>query len=275
MSIFSTRPKATVIIPIYKSALSWYEQISLRQCCKVLGDHPITLIKPHALSVEAYLPYHRNFLIESFDDQYFKNITGYNRLMLSSEFYERFLQYEFMLIYQLDAFVFKDELAQWCKKNYDYIGAPWLEAPFRRSFFENITHTWKLKKAYYENMKQEGTILPIDMQFTNRVGNGGFSLRRVKKFYKICRQEQQMIAYYNQHNEHHFFNEDVFWSLEVNRKRRKLKIPDYKKAVGFSIEFNPEYAFKLTKGKLPFGCHAWDLYSGFWWELLKNFDYEI
>jgi hypothetical protein len=108
------------------------------------------------------------------------------------------------------------------------------------------------------------------MQFTNRVGNGGFSLRRVKKFYKICREEQQMIAYYNLHNEHHFFNEDVFWSLETNRRHRKLKIPGYKKAVNFSIEFNPEYAFKLTKGRLPFGCHAWDLYSGFWWELLKN-----
>ena len=31
-----------------------------------------------------------------------------------------------MLIYQLDAFVFQDDLAYWCQQNYDYIGAPWL-----------------------------------------------------------------------------------------------------------------------------------------------------
>ena len=31
-----------------------------------------------------------------------------------------------MLIYQLDAYVFKDELLNWANKGYDYIGAPWL-----------------------------------------------------------------------------------------------------------------------------------------------------
>jgi hypothetical protein len=275
MKSSSSGPKATVIIPIYKSVLSPYEQISLRQCCKVLGNHPITLIKPHALAIDSYLSYHADYLIESFDDEYFKDVSGYNRLMLSSGFYERFLNYEHILIYQLDAFVFKDDLLRWCRKGYDYIGAPWLGTPFQGNIFRKRAYNGQLDKAYYRNIKQEGTILPIDMQFINRVGNGGFSLRRVRKFYEICRQEQEMIAYYNQHNEHHFFNEDVFWSLEVNRSQKKLKIPGYKEAVGFSIEFNPEYAFKLNKGRLPFGCHAWDLYSGFWWKILRDFGYDI
>ena len=70
-----------------------------------------------------------------------------------------------------------------------------------------------------------------------------------------------------------FFNEDVFWSLEVNRKKKQLKIPDYKKALCFSIEFKPEHAFALNKNHLPFGCHAWDCYIDFWRPVFKNIGY--
>lgn len=44
--------------------------------------------------------------------------------MLSAEFYDRFAAYEYVLIYQLDAFVFADRLAEFCQMGYDYIGAP-------------------------------------------------------------------------------------------------------------------------------------------------------
>lgn len=275
MRIFNFLRKATVIIPVYKSSLSHFEQISLTQCCKILGSHTITLIKPHSLSIELYTAYHANFIIEPFDDNYFKDIDGYNRLMLSAAFYERFLKYEYILIHQLDAFVFKDKLQYWCRKDYDYIGAPWLTNPFEGSDVERKIYLEELDRVYKHNIKHEESIVPVDSQFYNRVGNGGFSLRRVKKFYKICIEEKQLIAFYNQHTEHHFFNEDVFWSLEVNRQVMKLKIPDYKKAVFFSIEFKPEYAFVLTEGKLPFACHAWDLFLDFWRNKLKEFGYTV
>lgn len=47
--------------------------------------------------------------------------------MLTKEFYLRFRQWEYLLIYQLDAYVFQDELMDWCNKGYDYIGAPFLK----------------------------------------------------------------------------------------------------------------------------------------------------
>ena len=42
--------------------------------------------------------------------------------------------------------------------------------------------------------------------------------------------------------EHHF-NEDVWWCIELNRKKKNLKIPGYKEAVFFSFENEPERAF--------------------------------
>ena len=48
-------------------------------------------------------------------------------LMLSPFFYESFLDFKYVLIHQLDVFIFKDELNYWCNQNYDYIGAPWFK----------------------------------------------------------------------------------------------------------------------------------------------------
>jgi len=188
-------------------------------------------------------------------------------------FYERFLRYDFILIYQLDAFVFKDELAYWCRKENDYIGAPWLVQPFQReavdAFYARILYT-----TYFDR-GEVCSLSAADIKIANKVGNGGFSLRKVNKFYQICLQEQQMINFYKQNSQHHFFNEDVFWSLETCRREKQIKIPDFIEALGFSIEIQPEYAFTLTGNRLPFGCHAWPLFINFWRGMMNNFGYHI
>ena len=85
---------------------------------------------------------------------------------------------------------------------------------------------------------------------------------------------EEKIKYYNgQH--HHLYNEDVFWSLEVNRKRKHLEIPGYKKALRFSFELHPEYALQITRNRLPFGCHAWDLFPEFWSPYMKEAGYSV
>ena len=275
MNQFSVLRTAAVVIPVYKPDMSPDEEISFRQCVEVLKSHPIVLIKPHSLSIDTYLDIYPRLLVESFDDAYFQSIRGYNRLMLSADLYERFTAYEYILIHQLDAFVFRDELLHWCKKNYDYIGAPWLKPPGKENVFERIARARQSRKAYRENTKQPGSILPVEWQINNRVGNGGFSLRRVSKMLLICRQRRSMIEHYNRHNTHHLFNEDVFWALEPNRFGKVLAIPDYKKAARFSIEFHAVYAFELNKGKLPFGCHAWHLHRDFWEKIFQEAGHNI
>ncbi|WP_276089386.1 DUF5672 family protein [Pedobacter sp. JY14-1] len=249
-----------VVVPLYKSKLTATEEISLNQCFRILSDHDIIAVKPHHLD----LVNHADFTdVISFENSFFASISGYNKLMLSSEFYGKFLNYQYILIYQPDAYVFKDELIKWCSMGYDYIGAPWLrETPYPdlvkkiKSRIVNYIHV-------YRNIKQPHSSLPTDKQLENRVGNGGLSLRNTNKFYNICLTHQDEIQKYVQEI-HHRFNEDVFWSLEVNRKQRRLRIPDYRKAVYFAMETQLDHAFQITKGQLPFGCHAWDRYPEYW-----------
>ena len=54
----------------------------------------------------------------------------------------------------------------------------------------------------------------------------------------------------------HHYNEDAFWSIEVNRKKVVLNIPDYKVALKFAFELAPERAYKINNNQLPFGPYG-------------------
>lgn len=231
--------KAAVVIPIYKTDLTQTEKTSLDQCNRILGSYDIIYACPAGLNPSAKL---LPFKTEEFDKKYFQNIQGYNRLMLESHFYERFLEYDYILIYQLDAFVFQDELLFWCEKGYDYIGAPWLAS---RNAFSKMVKPFASK-----NLKKRE---PIFYQ----VGNGGFSLRKTKSFFDISKKLNGLIHdQLKEKKDEIYAIEDVFWSLRVPEYFPEFAIPDYKEAVKFSMDRKPDIAFKLNKQELPFGCHG-------------------
>ena len=253
--------KTAVVIPFYKTQLSDYERISLNQCLKVLGNHPIIAIKPDSIAEKEINQLSSFKIIKSFESSYFDNIAGYNRLMLAPEFYECFLEYEFILIYQLDAYVFRDELTLWSSKGFDYVGAPWIRDIDDSDIFKTIKTKFQTFIHKRNNVYVNG--LPSAKQFENQVGNGGFSLRRVQKFYDLSKKFSEKIKEYHSRTEHQF-HEDAFWSIEVNRKEKHLNIPGYKVALGFAFENSPDRAFRLANNHLPFGCHAWDEKLEFW-----------
>ena len=238
--------KDIVVIPVYKTSPDATERMSLRQCVKVLGGHDMCFVCPQELDVAAYTELAgRPFRTERFEGRYFQGIEGYNDLLKSRGFYERFASYGYMLIYQLDAWVFEDRLDYWCGKGYDYVGAPWFEG-------------WRNHEEGYGFMC---------------VGNGGFSLRKVDKFLKITNPSQLLYGFwkrlkFGRKSVGEYMEtkkdrwEDVFFCYDLKGTRLELKTPSCRKASMFSIETSPEYIFKeVNRGQLPFGCHAWKRYQ--------------
>lgn len=264
--------KVAVVIPFYKDKLSAFEKIALEQARKVLFSYPIIAIKPESLILTGEINAFPFTDIISFDDNYFKDVQGYNALMLSDGFYKRFLDYEFILIHQLDAFVFSDELSYWCNQPYDYIGAPWIRVAEYPDFIKAFKS--KIQFYYHARFNVQKNGFPSPMQYEYRVGNGGFSLRRVKKFHDLSISMRHKMESYLTRTEHEF-NEDIFWGIEVNRRRKILKIPNYKKALKFSIELAPVRSFKLNNNQVPFGCHAWDKHLDFWRPIFKTYGYDV
>lgn len=162
-----------IVVPVYKdfTDLLPNEILSLSQLGKILGRHPIVLVTHNGIDTTTYVNHlvsedSTSVKIENFDQKYFNDIDGYNSLLLSTEFYKRFSSYNYILIYQLDAWVFRDELEYWCKKGYDYIGAPWFE-------------DWGLGKS--EEFREGG--------------NGGFSLRTPNKAIKILKRTRLLFLF--------------------------------------------------------------------------------
>src|SRR5438552_19074539 len=93
-----------IILPVHKLfyKLTKNEIHSLQQLNHVLRDFPVCIIASNDFPVNDYVRFfkHQDILIERFKVESFKTIRTYNKLCLSKDFYQRFFQYRYMLIYQ-------------------------------------------------------------------------------------------------------------------------------------------------------------------------------
>jgi hypothetical protein len=264
-----------VVVPVYRQRLESYERIALERCLEVLKSYPIVVVKPQSLDLGELSARYPQLRFEEFADHFFAGIAGYNKLLLSDAFYARFAGYDYMLIHQLDAFVFGDELAHWCRRGYDYIGAPWL--PHDRVFDRGYRIWLSLRRRLYRwiDKKHPNKVAAHHAQYLCCAGNGGFSLRRIRKMRALLAAIPARADYYR-NSAHYSYNEDMFFSVEANRFRRRIKIPSLRTAAKFSWESQPTFASILTHGRLPFGCHGWNkLHRDEWRPIFASFGYDI
>lgn len=240
--------KVNIVVPIYRDYLEPFEVISLNQLSKQLGQYPITIIHPHKVNPSFLKDHGFQFQTMSFADEFFNGIYGYNKLMLSLDFYKSFDKYEFILIHQTDVYVFKDDLIKWCNKNFDYVGSPWIarEQTNIQNFIFLLNNF--IRKKLNKKIKNRDHLF--------KVGNGGFSLRKVDKFIDICRNESDYIQNNIVRTPSDFIPEDIFWSLYAYNLDNSFLIPDYKTALEFGFDRRPHIAYKLNNNKLPFGVHG-------------------
>jgi len=277
-----SRHRAAVVTPVIRLPLSAEEEISLRHLRNYLGGFDRYIIGLQSLPEKF-----SDFALRRFPARCFADRYGYNRLLMTEEFYQAFAEYEYILIYQLDCLVFAGNLEDWCRKGWDYVGAPWL------------------------NNTEDPT------RGFSGVGNGGLSLRRVTSALAVLNSKQLLedpsirgrrtgrrskpihdrlesaphlkrafVAAKTTLHRHGYHNnvrwlarqyaeskthEDYFWAFEAPKIKTSFCIPEPREALEFSFELAPRYCFKANSDRLPFGCHAWSKYDREFWEpfLLK------
>lgn len=236
-----------VVIPLYKNTLKDSELLSLRRCFQILGRYDITTIAPDNLDLTPVSNLFPQLKIERFEPHLFEGRKGYNKLMMTTDIYKRFRNWEYILIHQTDVYVFDDSLENWCRKNFDYIGAPWLEKSYHSSYIHKLFSTLDT----FFNREKEG----YDQRFIHRgkVGNGGLSLRKVDSFISFLENNQEKADHYIERCDFHRFFEDVFWAIEP---QHSFKYPSTQEALRFSFDTYPWLCYKENNKNLPFGCHA-------------------
>jgi len=210
------------------------------------------------------------FQLIYFPKKYFTDLTSYSSLLKSISFYSKFKDYDFILIFQPDCYVFRDEVELWCNKGYDYIGAPWFEG-----------------------------YMPPKSNKIIGIGNGGFSFRKVQSSLRILKRFNclkvlrnfwfksrlqsmirfaSIILFFKQSLKiedveslqwalvEYTMLEDLFWSRNISSAFSDYKVGSISDAIKFSFEVNPSYLYNLNENKLPFGCHAWNSHEPQFWK---------
>ena len=270
----------TITIPVYKDRPNASEIASYNQCLKVLGKYPITLFVPSGMSTTNYDTSAPNVNVLEVPHRYLNTREAYSAFMLDQSFYKQFIDSEYILIYQLDAWVFRDELEYWCKQGYHYIGAPW-------------------------SFKGTNNVVNI-----GGVGNGGFSLRHVSKSIEVldeakkCRESGEYrsnilnpvasshnktmaISLINNDPTHissqgsftevmrtgkYLHAEDGYWAGAAGIFVKDFIIPSGEIASKFSMEGEAPTLYARNNNILPFGCHGWGVRSPDFWSKFIVYD---
>jgi len=253
-----------VLIFTHKPKPDAYERLSFDRCFKVLGGHPIRLVCPEGMDVSAYRAMAPGVVADFIDPKWFRSLRAYNLLKVLPWLYRRYAGYEFMLTYELDAYVFRDELLYWCEQGWDYIGAPWFE-------------------GFYD-CRHDSPVLGV--------GNSGFSLRRIPTILRVLAQWRSsklmrlakdllkrrrsmrsgLRTLLSPELLYDPFQErgpadDLFWCLVAGRAFGPLRIAPYETARTFAFEANARRLYTECARHLPFGCHKWTkLQPDFWRE---------
>lgn len=246
-----------IVIPVYKKEFNASECLSLKQYVKHLRQYPLILVGPKDLDIGYYkknIP--QTFTFIPFATNYFKDISGYNRLLLSTEFYNAFTDYQYILIYQPDALVFSDELMYWVNKNYDYIGCMW---NYNRWVQEVYTYVYKNNFPLYPKIKA------LWQQLTRKkiAGNGGLCLRKIDSHLNILQKHSQHARTWIKKG----YNEDMFWAVLAPLLDKNFRVPGLRDGKGFAFEVSPRLFYKKNNNKLPFGCHAWEKHDPEFWKV--------
>lgn len=259
--------RVVIVTPIYRSSLSAEESLSLDTLRKHLGSYPRCLIAPESLPLSNF----PDFRVQRFASRFFRDVRSYNHLVLTRGFYERFRDFDFMLIYQLDALVFRDELLQWCDAQYDFIGAPVFD--------------------------------PTDV--TTAIGlNGGFSLRSPRACLRVLqggassrvRETADGMPFMERNRATRLlkrllltlhlrglanvipllvlrsgYHEDMFWSRFAPLFDPEFRVAPVSDAKKFAFEAHASRLYEENSRQLPFGCHAWKRWDPVFWEwILKE-----
>lgn len=255
-----------IAIPVYKEKMSSDELMSFRRCLEQF-DKDIVLFIPKGLNVKEYRDfakkYNKELGIREYKTKYFLNVKGYNDLCTMPYFYEDFNDYEYMLLYQLDAYVFDGKkLDDYIKKGYSFIGAP---------IFVGLKKAKELNYIGYQNC--------------------GLSLRNIEDCKTLCKKARSIkgiyllskggwISYksYIKIIVNHFANpitlkpfewEDEFFGVAYRYIMPEYKLAPYDEARLFSYDWLPSELFEYGGRKLPFCCHAFK--QGNNWEFWKDY----
>jgi hypothetical protein len=257
-----------VIVPVYQERLLPEEKYALQHLRRHLGHYDCYQMSPKTLSFRL-----DGLKVKQFEDTSFQSVDSYSKLMLSAEFYRAFVDYDFILIYQLDCLVFSDQLQAWCQRGYDYLGAPLFKSSQspELGFLGTLNGGLSLRRvSAFLRVLSSRRYLEQPASFIADVFCGKVNDFRSTKMWqrwvkrmRVAREVRHGVAAYTAG---YTLNEDHFWSDRAAYFDPQFRVAPPEVALKFAFETAPAWCFEQNGRKLPFGAHAWQKYGRSFWE---------
>lgn len=257
--------KIAIVIPNHKSHINEEEIISLKSAKKHFIKYDKFFLIPGNLELDFDIS---GFDIKKIDPTYFSTYLKYNEFLVNKKFYEIFLDYDYILIYQLDCLFFQAESELEKFIFYDFIGPPHINIRKKRFTgtmnggfslrrIDSCIEALESKKFNLLNFKYVQIRHFLSIKRSIRLVS--FLTKVFIQFLlkKIFKREKVSFSKLFFQNFSKYFNEDVFWSLFVNLFKKDFKLPGFKQASSFGFDKDPKIMFELNSQKLPLGCHCW------------------
>lgn len=274
-----------IFIPLYKTEWSSAETKSVERCISLLHNfHFFFGYKSNqapelcSSNFSTHLPSLQSWNYLPIDPIWLSSAKAYSQLMLNPCFYRLFLPWNYLLVFQPDAWILNGNLSYWISKHFTYIGAPWCP-----------------------------TLGPNKDCPITGVGNGGLSLRNIPETINVLTSSEysrkpilsacELADYLNlfkRYTMHSIYikpivfmarlflyvitlllyplgfrnnlaflanagmNEDIILGHYSQRVCKWIRIPDVSMAAHFSLESNASQIAEAFSVDVPFGCHAWE-----------------
>lgn len=263
--------RLVVLMPTHLEQLDEPLSATLLHNTLQLKEYKLEVVLPESCDPSWY----RSFFVEhgiqgsvrQVPSKYFGSPTAVNRMGTDPQFYRLYLEFEYILICHLDAWVFRDSLDYWMDLGYDFIGAP--------LFLPQNGHA-----SFMRRMAPFG-------------GNGGLSLRRVASCIRVLetfkpgigpwRFTQALLFLvrnrrfgfililfrlvrllrrdWRSTREKYNIYEDVFFTVIAPMCGNLISIPSSSMAIWFACEVNYSLIQKEVLGlEPPLGIHGYDKY---------------
>lgn len=265
----SSNTKLCVIIPVHKPLPCVYELISLTAAKIHLNSYNCYLVYPLGMDASTYTNAFPALKLQAVNPAWLSSVEQYNKLKLSRYFYGLFLGYEYMLTYELDAYIFHSDFESFGAFKFDFIGAP---------FFEGY---WEAKAGTYLVKGCNSGFSVRNIQSCIKILNSMDKFKTRWFFYKlVLSHSSKLRVWLNRITGYKYdiyvtgkfgfqfagfhLNEDVIWSEVVPVMFPNFKVADPMSALKFSFEYNLTDSLRLNRDELPLGCHAWPKHLDFW-----------
>jgi len=180
---------------------------------------------------------------------------AYSRLMTSLELYQAFSWAEYVLVVQLDAIVFVDEIDVWADRAFDHVGPPWWTRgpnPLKRSPRPAVSG---IGGVCLRRTKSCIRVLEHANERRCRVNAPRSRLYRSPKWKasSLLTSDRSWVST-RERAQSGAITEDEFWAMEVPRWF-DWSMPSAVESLNFAFDMYPRLSVKLTTSA-PFAVHG-------------------